>query len=370
MIHVMRRLLAAFGVVTASALAAPSAAAFDFPLIDPAPLLRIDPSARARAMGGASGALFWGDLDGWANPALLGLARGIRYEHERTDLFSDIRYDARRVVLGWGGVGVALAGRPLAGTGGLRYHGDFEVSLGGPPVVFQFDDQVKSWAVGVSAAQMVATIAEMHGGQAPGFTRLGDVALGFSHKAYTSTLGSFSQTASAMDWGLLVRTGAGFTAYESQFRVDVAYGYSVQNANDAEVGGAGNAWRPHRHATSARLTIDPPAMSERRAAWGLHPLIALGGTWDNVSVTADGSRVSKQTGLGAEIGLANVAFVRFGEGPGSSATTWGYGLALPIGNLARIRYDHAEISTGVIEDTPTDGWSVWVDVMGVVATWR
>ena len=47
----------------------------------------------SRAMGEASGAVFWGDVDGWSNPALLGLARGVRYDDEITE------FDAGRPIL-------------------------------------------------------------------------------------------------------------------------------------------------------------------------------------------------------------------------------------------------------------------------------
>jgi hypothetical protein len=46
----------------------------------------IDISARSAALGGASTALPWGDLNHWANPALLGYVDGIRYAHQRTQL--------------------------------------------------------------------------------------------------------------------------------------------------------------------------------------------------------------------------------------------------------------------------------------------
>src|SRR5437016_1649618 len=48
-------------------------------------VLDLDPSIRAAGAGGASNAVFWGgDPDIWANPALLGYARGLRYDQGRT----------------------------------------------------------------------------------------------------------------------------------------------------------------------------------------------------------------------------------------------------------------------------------------------
>jgi len=353
----------------ARSLTGPAVAAINFPEFDPATILRLDPSVRSQAMGGASGAVFWGDLDGWSNPAVLGFARGLRYEQETTDLPLGLEYEARRAELGWGGVGLALAGRPFGGMGGLRLGGDFTVDAGGPPVVIQVEEEVKSWAVGASLSQLVTSIAELRGSQPPTFTRFGDLALGFSHKDYRSGIASVGG-GPAMDWGVLVRTGSAFTAYANQCRIELAYGYSVQNANEVEVSSGGEAWRPHRHATAVRLSLDPPALSHRRASLGLHPLLELGGAWDRVLITSDGRRVSDATRLGAEIGLANVAFVRFGQGPSGNVSTSGYGFALPIGNLVRVRYDHARIPSEAFSDTTVDGWSAWFDLLAIAGAWR
>jgi hypothetical protein len=311
---------------------------------DAASVLRFDPSARSRALGGASGAVFWGDLDGWTNPAVLGLASGLGYEDERTSL--GLEYRARRTVLGWGGLGVALAGRPFAGMGGLRVSDRVTIDVLGSPSVISLDQQVKSWSVGASLSELATSIARMRGDEAPTFTRLADIALGFSHRSLRENFFGFPVDASpAMDWGLLIRTGSPFTAFANHCRADLAYGYSVQNANKVAVSGSlgslGTVWRPHRHGTAARLSLDPPALSDR------------------VFVTSEGRRVGDETRLGAEIGLANVAFLRFGEGPDRSVHASGYGFALPIARFVRVRYDHAR---------STDGWSVWLDPFASTGT--
>jgi hypothetical protein len=359
--------LAALAIVTTGP---PVGAAIFETTFDSAVMLGLNPSARAQAMGGASGAVFWGDLDGWSNPAVLGLVRGLRYEQESSDMPFGLGYEARRAGLGWGGVGLALAGRPFAGMGGLRLSGDLTIEAAGvPPLSFQFKEEVKSWAVGASLSQLAASIARLRGSQPPTFTRLGDLALGFSHKDYRPGIDSVG-SATAMDWGVLVRTGSAFTAYATQCRIEVAYGYSVQNANEVDLSGLGRAARPHRHGTAVRLSLDPPAMSQRRTSLGLHPLLELGGTWDRVFVTSGGRRVGDETRLGAEVGLANVAFVRFGQGSGDNVSTWGYGFALPIGNFARARYDHARIPIEGFSDTTVDGWSLWCDVLAVAEAWQ
>src|SRR5690349_1187658 len=66
-----------------------------------APVLEIDPSIRSAAMGGASTAVSWGiDPNYWANPSLLGYARGIRYEQGSTD-YGFVEFRSRRTTLGW-----------------------------------------------------------------------------------------------------------------------------------------------------------------------------------------------------------------------------------------------------------------------------
>jgi len=322
---------------------------------------RFDPPARSRAMGGASGAVFWGDLDGWSNPAVLGLAHGLRYEKETTDIPLGFEYEARRSVLGWGGLGIALAGRPFAGMGGLGLTGDLTIESSlGPPLILQVDEEVESWSVGASVSNLATTIAEVRGGRPPAFTRFADLALGIARKDVRGSSDPFVEP--AIDWGLLVRTGADFTALASQCRIDLAYGYAMQNAD-------GGGDRPHRHGTALRFAIDPPAFSNRRASLALQPLFSLGGAWDRVLVTSDGRRIGDEARLGVEISLANVAFIRFGEGPRGGVSTSGFGFALPIGHLARVRYDHARTEIGVLPDTTTDGWSVWLDPIAIADAW-
>jgi hypothetical protein len=73
-----RAALAASVMAGAIAMAAPARA---LTLGPAASEFGIDPSMRSQAMGGASGAVFWGrGPNDWANPALLGLAEGITYE--------------------------------------------------------------------------------------------------------------------------------------------------------------------------------------------------------------------------------------------------------------------------------------------------
>lgn len=77
----------------------------------------LDPSVRAAGMGRASTAVFWGgDPNYWANPALLGHHRGLRFEGAKTQLVPDLAHDVffrtSRATVAAAGIGFAFAGRP------------------------------------------------------------------------------------------------------------------------------------------------------------------------------------------------------------------------------------------------------------------
>ena len=389
----MRRMLILAALVVCAAVAATvrARAANIFGTIDSAPVLSIDPSARFGAMGGASGAVFWGtDPNHWANPALLGLAEGIRYEDGDTRLAFGVRFLASREVIGYGGLGVALAGRPFTGLGGLRLKleqvGDSDVYQPDPGVTSGGSStEIHSWGAGVSLSRLAATIATLRHVEAPAFTRYADLAFGYNYKSYEyapPAPGLAGRTV-AVDWGLLVRAGVPMAldvAGGLPVRAEAAYAYSVQNANDvSKPGSLGTAWRPHRHGLAAHVGIGPPARWQSLLpAWlarGFEPLLSLGGAWDREFITmGSGSAVGDVSRTGAEFGLANVAFLRFGERRGTVVLRWrtsGYGLALPIGRFAGFRYDHARIAwSDGLPETTINGWSVWMEPVAIVRTLR
>src|SRR6266487_2384294 len=142
----------------------------------PDPLLQYDPSVRSTAMAGASGAVFWGaNPNDWANPALLGTTQGIRYEDALEQYPGLIafgipdgpRFIARREVLGYRGIGVALAGQPFERMGGARW--------GFPG---EDGETVRSWSAGVSATKVVEAAASLLHRRAPTIARHLDLAFG------------------------------------------------------------------------------------------------------------------------------------------------------------------------------------------------
>ena len=80
----------------------------------------LDPSIGLAGMGRAGVAVFWDqDPEDWANPALLGSLRGIRYSYGRTqlvpDLAEDVYFTTQRIAVGFGG-GVSFVVSLLVGA--------------------------------------------------------------------------------------------------------------------------------------------------------------------------------------------------------------------------------------------------------------
>ena len=130
----------------------------------------IDLSIRSAAMGGASNALSWGDLNYWGNPALLGYAQGVRYVHTHTQLvpgLSDhVFLNSNVLELGGGGAGLVLSGKP-AGGGGVRL--DYGPSEGRDEAgnftgTFNAWERVRSIGAGVSVARTLESLVRIgHG---------------------------------------------------------------------------------------------------------------------------------------------------------------------------------------------------------------
>jgi hypothetical protein len=328
------------------------------------PAFQVDPSMRSLAMGGASGAVFWGQGPNyWANPALHGMLEGIRYEQGARGLDSDIQ--SRRLSLGYGGVGLATAGPPFSGLAELEY--SVLVSLSGLGD-FDLSDRIHSWGIGASVSGLTSAIAGLRGKDAPALTRYVDFAFGYNHKTDESL------SAAAVDWGVLARGAAPFQLGSSgvQARVEAAYGYSVQNANDATSNGSPFPFnRPHRHSVAARFAVDSPDGLRRRvpawAASGLDPVVSLGGAWDREFISAgDGPFFSDESHLGGELGLANVLFLRLGRDGDNH--NWGYGLGLPLGRMAGFQYDRTWQSG--FSDLRNSAWSLWLNPVEIARTLR
>jgi hypothetical protein len=353
----MRRplLLLVCGMVLA-ARSVSAAQIFEIPV---SAVLDLDPSMRSYAMASATGAVFWGkDPNHWRNPALLGYAEGIRYDDALVDLGSftigtpgleetiHFRETARGETIGYGGLGVALVGQPFEGLGGRT------LELG------DFQDQARSWRVGISLARIAQSVLP---GRGAGITRHFDLAFGYGQ---TTVEGESISDAVCWDWGLLARGGTEFTVYGVPAQVEGAYGYSFLNRGDDQV--LGN----QRELNSAGLHIAAARLPDGFAgfpAWlrtGFEPLVSIGGGF-----SADYHPWNAQhlEAWGGELGVANVLFLRQGWRSGGGLSTWGFGVGLPVGSFGGVRYDQA-----YLEDIDFDyrAWSVWIDPVAIARAGR
>jgi len=149
---------------------APAGAQVVFPLQNP--------SVRSAGMGGPSAAVVWsGDLNTWANPALLGYASGLTVRLSRADLYYSppaVRFRAGGAEYGWGGFGLAY------GVDGIRAPVVLTDALGNPLGSVEIMQRVRRWGGAISMSRVVETVR----GDAslPGIVRHADLAIGFSRK--------------------------------------------------------------------------------------------------------------------------------------------------------------------------------------------
>lgn len=355
--------------------------------------LDLDLSVRSSGMGGASGAVFWGgDPNHWANPALLGYHRGVAYTWGRTQLVpglaNDVILESRRYTLGYGGVGLAFAGK---GPGSIRL--DYGLSEGVDQNgnftgMFDSYEKVDSWGFGVSLAEALSSWAALGGRPAPAITRHADVAFGFASKDVDIVLApaTMSGTASGtgLDYGVLLRVSPPVTpaGAELPLRLDLAYGYSVQNFNDEQVtfvneDQSSPFTRIRRNGVAGRIAVGVPASLRGGAsgatAWlfeSFDPLILIGlaGDWEHNSAGSQ-SGFYDVGRFGVEVTLANVLTWRTGHVTdrvgGIDGDTGGWGLGFHIGRLAGFRYDRATVPQSRdsgLPDLERKGYTMFVDL--------
>jgi hypothetical protein len=363
----------------------------------------IDLSIRSAGMGGAANAVFWGHgTDHWANPALLCLTRGLRYEWGRTRLVPAL---ARDIVLtshvvkgGGGGVGLLASGLP-SGLGRVRL--DYGASTGtdpsGNPIgTFSSYEDVDSWGVGVGLVRLTEGLMGLTGREAPRWSRFVEVAGGLAFKDVEVALapgftGGVARTR-ARDRGVLVRlTPVDLEALGGPFplRLDVGYGASQLSYNDDAVmrflneDRADRVSRHRRDGFAVRLAADPPAlralMEERSTrggfARGLSPLVSLGMASDTDDIDAgDGTRGYRTESTGFELALANVLAFRWGRYRDRlgdiDGSTSGWSVGLPVGEWGGARFEHAtfpQAEDSGLDDLDRDAFMVWMDPLAV---WR
>ncbi len=354
----------------------------------------IDVSIRSAGMGGASNAVMWGrGLNHWANPALLSAERGIRWEWGRTqlvpDLASDVIFESHVLKVAGGGVGLVSSGLPFGPGVRLSYGASQGTDENGNPTgTFESFEQIDSWGFGVLAFEAVETLAHLRDDDGPGpLSRYVDVAFGMNFKdVLMSIFPAPSVTAStqARDWGVVSRLSPvdAHTGNGTSIRLDATFGFSVLNANDDAVINFGFESAPvsqHRRAgMGLHLAIDPRSgrsSDPDGGSWleeGMSPLLSIGIAADRSKISAGppqnqfGLGLYETESVGLEVALANILWGRTGhytdrEGDIDDAT-WGWGIQLPLGRVAGIRYDGALFPQAQgLDHVTRHGASVWID---------
>jgi hypothetical protein len=351
----------------------------------------LDGSAISSGMGGASAAVFWSaEPNYWANPALLGYYRGVRYQYARSQLVpglaDDVRLTSHRVTLAAAGVGLEWGGTRLDyGTSSI-------VDESGNPVGrFHSREDVRSATVGLSLAGLVGSLAPES--SVAWWAESFDLAVGFAQKDVEMDLApglKADASGRPSDVGGLLRAGTDFGGPVGggiPVRVDAAFAAAVLNFNDVSFTFAGEPGeyppsRMRRLGGALRLAIGLPrgradAGRTRLVAAllkGLDPLLALGGAYDAEHVTAGDSddQAYDVDHAGGEVAILNVFSVRFGHvtdrAGGIDGSTWGLGVGLPVAGVAGARYDYAEYpQSSSLPVVKRHTASVWVDP---VAAWR
>lgn len=373
-----------------------------------APSFLIDPSPRSSSMGGASGAVFWGEPDSWANPAMLGLGSGLQYSWSEAALTPAVPNRAhdriRSLTLEGGGLGLELAGTPalLRGStydGQLLVGYDTNLNLLG---YFTYAESVEAVAGGIAILRAAESLAYTTGWfRMPQLSRYGEVSLGWRSKQVSS--GYFVDHVTVHDVGWLLRLtpynamdGAGFVHWptldrRASLRIDLAYGRSTQNSGNGSL----FTWSTtqvepipelDRKGLATRVSLGcsrDESLSWRDGQLGwildfISPSATLGYARDwivpsrqdpSTAVTATGPTVNRS---GWEITLADVFSYRWGriEDPdaGVNGSTSGFGVGVGYRRTCGIRYDWATVprQTGS-SSTRQEGIMVYLDPLAV---WR
>ena len=334
--------------------------------------LDIDASIVSAGMGGASTAVYWtAEPNAWANPALLGYCVGMHWVWGHTNLLpeisNDITFDTNQLTLGGGGIGFESSGKPIDGLGGTRLSYGSSAGTdpsGNPTGTFDAYEDVDAQAVGVSLSQLTSSLLALRGTKLPSLVRHFDVAGGYTSKHAVVAIapnqpGGVAST-DLHDHGLLFRAGADASDLGWKdvpgLAFDVSYGYAVLN-DDEVLFTFGTTSAPPSRMTrkgySARVGVDrapTPGGSatgfQRLMVSGLKPLFAVGYANDNEHVEAAGQGGGFDVDhWGVDLTVLNLVSIRSGHVTdqlgGINGGTFGFGVALPIGDVAAVRYDCA-----------------------------
>ena len=359
--------------------------------------LLLDPSVRSSAMGHSSNAVFWGSGSNyWSNPALLAYRQGAEYEWGRTqlvpDLAKDVFFTTKRLTLGYGGVGLLVAGKPVSNVGGQRlsYGESFATDVDGNILgTFTSYEDTRSFAIGANLLEFAEHALKVGGMEIPALSRYGDVAVGWSEKRTHVFLAPADVTldhvaaegyVTTHDSGVLVR----LTPYDGidhpgtlpgldrvlAARLEGSYGGSTQNYNNATIAYVD----PNQSDPVARIQIkgwaahasfDLPQryrenIRAHRLGWltdMISPLISVGRTGSKqLPLIPDATTGGLRSGTrirnsGWEVTLANIYSFRGGKIDDPAGTiqgeTSGWGIGLHLKDVAGFNYDRATIPQSI-----------------------
>ena len=359
--------------------------------------LDIDTSIRAAGMGGANCAVFWGEPGLWGNPAATALVQGARYEYGRTRLVpglsSRVILSSGRLLLGGGGIGVTMMGRPFSGLGRTRL--DYGLSQGtdasgNPTGVFDSHEDIEADGAGLALARSFDAIAAACGHQTS-LSRFAELAAGVQHKHLEMLLapGVGGET-DAFDWGWQARISPFQLAPEplrNRVGFDFSFARSVLNSNGTRVDlpGFGSAPTPRlrRRGIAVRGVVRAP-WEDRvgpglRGLWrsGFAPFVTLGWAGDREHISTAESIETNTYDVernGAEITLLGFATYRFGHVTDRlgdvDGDTSGWGLAIPLGNIIAVRFDAARIPQARDSGLPDVKRSGWSGSFDPLTLWR
>ncbi|HET7903264.1 MAG TPA: hypothetical protein VFM17_01755 [Candidatus Eisenbacteria bacterium] len=358
----------------------------------------LDPSIVASGMGRAGVAVFWGDEpNDWANPALLGSQRGIRYQYGRTrlvpDLADDVTFTSKRLLVGAGGLGFSFAGKPLGSIGDLFL--DYGESVATDPdgnVIGVYDsfEEIHQLSVGLQILEVVENGLRLLGKPAPDLNRYVDLSIGHSWKSVEVDLAPASLTldgraargeAKERDRGVLLRvTPLDQTSEEGsprlegvRFRLDGSVGYSRRNKDHVRIAlgdpaDADPILEERILGFAGRITMRLPHDPGDWIWDFLSPSVSVGGAWESAKYYDGDARVGGDPSKrrGQEIVVGGIVAGRIGHETWDDALidgdTYRVSLMLQYRRMAGIRYDFASVPQSVLlDDVDREGFTLFLD---------
>ena len=377
--------------------------------------LEFNTSVRAEGMGGAGVAVPWGgEVNDWANPALLAFRTGLRYDRMESklvpDLANNIRIHTQRVTLNAYGLGVMFAHGPMDAAyldmGGQVATGD----QGGFEGTFDSWMRARAYGFGADLTYLLRSAA---GDRLPRVLDGLDVAFGVVWKEFEDDLmpdyilqdaTGGQGFARAHDLGLLAQyrlldtrnRDDGLLAGAGGLLLAASAGLSTLNTGgdyithvDADQADPMPKMHVKGWAAHAELGFPPilrNVLVDHDHGWvadALTPLLSAtysrqtirpGFTWndddDEYVYALDDDNANKHSYRGWEIAVANVYFLRRGHQKTTGTIdgdTHGWGLQIPFGRWGGLRYDKATVPQAEgLCDVTRESAGFWIDVIALL----